>query len=477
MEQNMKQNGVADHNFANSKRLHEILALTVEHAFDGIYITDHTGTPVYLNTACEKIAGIMRNFANSTGMSDGGYLMKDCVELCMSQNSTTSLEGELKSGKRIAVTSVPVQDDSGRLRYVMSSIRDLSGITASVRLQNKQSEALQYGSEFIAVDQRSKELLELARRVARVDATVLIYGETGVGKEELAKYIVAHSMRANAPFVKINCGGIPEELIESELFGYEAGAFTGANREGKKGLFEVADGGVLLLDEIGELSANMQVKLLRFLQEKEIQKVGGVKSVKVDVRIIAATHRNLIAMVRDDTFRKDLYFRINIAPLSIAPLRERPDDIPPLVKMFTNRYNLEHGLNRVFTPSAIEKMVYYNWPGNVRELRNVVERTMILCSDDIIQDTDVPIQATAINQECVDGSFNEARQFSLKEYLQQIEYNHINKSYQRFENVRDAAANLGMNAATFVRKRKKYAQKYGLQTEDERSSDDENNQC
>jgi DNA-binding NtrC family response regulator len=248
-----------------------------------------------------------------------------------------------------------------------------------------------YGFEGIVG--RAKSLLRVldqASRVAQRDTTVLIQGETGTGKELMARAIHQNSPRKNAPFVTINCGSIPKELVEAELFGYTRGAFTGAQTT-KPGKIELADGGTLFLDEVGELPLDAQVKLLRVLQQGEIAKIGATEVQKVDVRVVAATHRNLQAMIEDATFREDLYYRLAVVPLLLPPLRERREDIPELVKHLFNKAKERHGIVDVeFASSVVQHLTHYRWPGNVRELENVLERMLVLSSSNLISEADLP---------------------------------------------------------------------------------------
>lgn len=236
-------------------------------------------------------------------------------------------------------------------------------------------------NDIIGQSDKMQEVFRLIEKVADSDSTIIINGETGTGKGLAARAIHRHSYRKNKPFVSINCGAIPENLLESELFGHVRGAFTGAttNRCGK---FEVADGGTIFLDEIGDMSPDLQVKLLRVLEEKEFEQVGGCKTVKVDVRIIAATHRNLEEEVKKGTFREDLFYRLYVIPIKLPPLRGRKSDIPLLVAHFVNEigYDKNKELGGV-SGSAMKMMMQYSWPGNVRELRNMIERFVVLCED------------------------------------------------------------------------------------------------
>ncbi|HSU29605.1 MAG TPA: sigma-54 dependent transcriptional regulator [Bryobacteraceae bacterium] len=248
-----------------------------------------------------------------------------------------------------------------------------------------------YGFEGIVGHSQSiLRVLEMASRVAQHDSTVLIQGETGTGKELLARAIHHNSRRKNKPFVTINCGAIPKELIESELFGFTRGAFTGAHAP-KLGKIEMADRGTLFLDEIGELPLEMQVKLLRVLQNGEVEKIGATGSAVVDVRVIAATNRNLQAMIEDGTFREDLYYRLAVVPLELPPLRERKEDIPELAQHLFRKLKQRHGLEAVrMSPKLTSHFTGYRWPGNVRELENVIERMLVLSSGQEIGENDLP---------------------------------------------------------------------------------------
>jgi len=237
----------------------------------------------------------------------------------------------------------------------------------------------QNGDEIIGGNSGLREVMEMVRQVAPLNNSVLLLGETGTGKEVIANAIHAGSPRRDQPFIKVNCGAIPESLIDSELFGHEKGAFTGALTE-KRGRFERADGGTIFLDEIGELPLAAQVRLLRVLQEREIERVGGSRPIPLDIRVIAATHRNLQSMVEAKLFREDLWFRLNVFPIMIPPLRQRREDIPALTRHFVARKSLNMGVREppAIAPGALQRLVAYDWPGNVRELENLVERELIL---------------------------------------------------------------------------------------------------
>jgi DNA-binding NtrC family response regulator len=312
-----------------------------------------------------------------------------------------------------------------------------------------------YGFESIIGKSRALiRVLEMASRVAQRDSTVLINGETGTGKELLARAIHQNSRRKHQAFVTINCGAIPKELLESELFGHTRGSFTGAVAP-KKGKIEMADGGTLFLDEIGEMPLELQVKLLRLIQNGEVEKVGATEPAHVDVRIIAATHRNLQALIQDGAFREDLYYRLAVVPLEMPPLRERPDDIPELVEHLFRKARQKHELPQLKLPAALlPYFAGYRWPGNVRQLENVVERLVVLAVGDEVSLQDLPDflqrQATGLD----------AIQFELPANgisLEGIEKELILKALQKFDwNQTHAAKYLDISRRTLIYRMEKH---------------------
>lgn len=293
-----------------------------------------------------------------------------------------------------------------------------------------------------------QDLLDRAKRVAAFPSTVLIEGETGTGKEVVAGWIHQQSPRQNRPFIKINCGAIPENLLESELFGYERGAFTGAKSEGNPGLFELAHEGTLLLDEIGELSLPLQVKLLRVLQDREIRRIGGSWSKSIDVRVIASTNQDLQKMVEEGRFREDLYYRLRVVHLHVPPLRERREDILPLLHHYLEQICEEFRITRRFTSETLEVLMNHEYPGNVRELRNLVEG---LC---------VTVEKDWITVESLPGFLCKGQQnrVSLQAQLDDTERKAILQALQKEASIRKAAKYLQISHATLLRK----MQKHGL---------------
>ncbi|MGQ9826170.1 MAG: sigma-54 interaction domain-containing protein, partial [Desulfotomaculales bacterium] len=310
-------------------------------------------------------------------------------------------------------------------------------------------------SEVVARSQQMKRVLEMVDKVAQVDSTVLIMGESGVGKGVVASRLHRLSRRAGGPFITINCGAIPEPLLESELFGYEGGAFTGARKEGKKGLLELADGGTVFLDEITDLPLNLQVKLLQVIQEKKLIRVGGSRYRDVDIRFVAATNRDIQRMVAEGSFREDLYYRLNVIPVIIPPLRYRREDIPALIEYFLNQLNAKYETGKKFSPEAMKFLAGYNWPGNVRELENLVERLVVTTEGNEIGVGHLPEYIFE------GGSRSQSRVYvldicPLKEAMEEVERQLLTMAYGRLKNTYKVADALAINQSTVVRKIQKY---------------------
>jgi two-component system NtrC family response regulator len=308
----------------------------------------------------------------------------------------------------------------------------------------------------VSISRRMEEALNLVKRVAQSPATVLILGESGTGKELIARAIHYSSLRKEKPFVKVNCAALPENLLESELFGHEKGAFTGAVGR-RVGRFEQADQGTIFLDEIGDLSPALQSKLLRILQEKEFERVGSSQTIKVDVRFISATNRNLEEAIQKGTFREDLYYRFNVVTITLPPLRERKEDIPPLVEHFLKKYSRENNKAVVsVTKEAKDLLMNYNYPGNIRELETIIERAVVLCRGDTITKQDLPLN---LQESEVEESLERARKSgrNLPETLEEIERHRIAQALQKSGGVQTKAAEeLGISERVLRYKMKKY---------------------
>jgi transcriptional regulator with PAS, ATPase and Fis domain len=328
---------------------------------------------------------------------------------------------------------------------------------------SRYSEAGRIGG-FVYASERMKAVLDEAMNVAGYDCNVVIIGETGVGKEKVLSLIHNNSDRRLNPCVRINCAAVPESLAESEFFGYEAGAFTGSAPGGKPGYFELANNGILFLDEVGLLPANIQVKLLRVLQENQFFRIGGQRQIDVNVRVVCAGNVSLKGLVKEGKFREDLYYRLNVCEIRIPPLRERPEDITSLAGHFVERYNEAYSLRKRFAPLAIEAMMAYEWPGNVRELENMVHRLVISSKSSLIEETDV---YRALNQEpqgggapSGDGGLGDEA-YGLEYIMMHYERKFIEDALKKWKNTRKAAAHLGISQSQLMRKK----QKYNIRTE------------
>ncbi|SHM27935.1 PAS domain S-box-containing protein [Caldanaerovirga acetigignens] len=361
----------------------------LENLPDPIFLTDSEGNVLLSNSAT----------AYSMGISLDQFLKSNLKELIKNgyYNFSYALQAaEKKEVVRGEITtclgitydtiSTPVFDRKGNVIVVTCGTkRDKKNSSKNPDLDERQKREIDYLRSYVfneeaivAESKTMKRVLLTAHTAAQTDSVVLLCGETGTGKEVLAKYIHKHSKRAEGPFIAVNCAALPETLVESELFGYEKGAFTGSSEKGKIGLFEAANGGTLFLDEISELPLPQQAKLLRVLETKTIRRIGSSLERTVDFRLICATNKNLEKMVEEGTFRRDLFYRINVVTITIPPLRERPEDIVALSKMFVEHFNKKYGTDFKLDPDTIKSYLEYDWPGNVRELRNVIERSVII---------------------------------------------------------------------------------------------------
>jgi transcriptional regulator with PAS, ATPase and Fis domain len=301
-----------------------------------------------------------------------------------------------------------------------------------------------------------QKALRQAIKVASVDSTVLVLGESGVGKGLIADLVHKYSARAEKPLVKINCGAIPESLVEAELFGYEKGAFTGAGAKGKPGYFELADGGILFLDEIAELPLSSQVKLLRFLEDGRVMRVGGTQAHQLDVRILAATHRDLKGMVDAGAFRLDLYYRLSVIPLQVPPLRERTDCILPTLRHYVDLFAERMGVRRRLSRAACDALLAYPWPGNVRELMNLCERLVVMTEAETIDVSDLPadVLGKSVGTSPSGGAWPE--EFTLEQAIESTERAMILEARRKHGSQALIAGALGVNQSTIARKMRKY---------------------
>ena len=454
------------------KELKNELEAVFDASYDEIYVTDGTGTTTSINKVGESYYGVKAEEMvgkNVRELEKLGYFSPSVVDIVLEEKRRITIPQKTKTGKQLIVTANPVfEQDNNIIRVVVNS-RDVTELTnLRQKLQDTEKLAETYRNQImqmkekhdesltiIADSDQMKQILEMVTRVAQVESTVLMLGESGVGKGVLAKKIHDLSKRAEGRFITINCGAIPENLLESELFGYEPGAFSGARKEGKKGLIEMVHKGTLLLDEVGELPLSLQVKLLTVIQERKVMRVGGSESKPVDIRIIAATNRDIQKMVKEGEFREDLYYRLNVIPVVIPPLRHRKEDIPPLVHYFLAKFNGKYQLNKKVTPEALELMTNCYWKGNVREVENIIERLVVTTDSNDIEPAHLPDyilnSSTSVNNRVYVMDI-----CPLREATEELERQMISKAFERYDNTYKMAEVLDVNQSTIVRKMKKY---------------------
>ena len=449
-----------------------VLIKLLESSYDGIWITDHVGKILFANSANAKLLGVPRSeLENKTTQElqdEGVFQTSAILEALQTRQQVSRVCNNPRTCLTVLATATPVFNEAGDIQYIFNNVRDITALNEMreslqdkdeiIRQQNSQLETmkLRLGVGTIVANSKAfTQVVELARRAATFDgATVLILGESGTGKEVISELIVNTSPRKDKPYLQINCGAIPENLIESELFGYEKGAFTGADAKGRKGLFEAANGGTVFLDEIGDLPLHMQVKLLRVLQQRRIVRVGGTETVNLDVRIIAATNKDLKQMVNEGRFREDLYYRLNVVPIEIPPLRDRKEDILPLVNHFLTVANRKYHTNKSIYSDTIDVLESYSWPGNVRELENLMENLVITTPGDIIRRENLSerLKFSTENR----GFTEDTEVITLKETVERAEYMAIQKAIRQCGSIRKAAVALGVDPSTILRKQQNY---------------------
>ena len=453
----------------HTKRISMELDAIIESSFDGIYVTDGQGRTIRVNKSYESTTGIRREDVLGRKMDElveEGFFNESVSMRVLKSRKGESLVQKIHTGKTVMVTGIPIFDEKGEITLVVTNVRD---VTELYKLQNELSKMemlrTRYESEIeqlressgassiVIRSKKMKEIYELSMRLAKVDATVLIQGESGVGKEVIADLIHSNSPRNDRPFVKISCAAIPEQLLESELFGYEGGAFTGAKAQGKAGIFETAHGGTIFLDEIGEMQLGLQAKMLRVLQEKQIMRVGSNKPIDVDVRILAATNRDLGELAAAGGFRRDLFFRLNVVPLVIPPLRERKEALISLAYTFLDKFNRRYGFSKQISPDALEIMNDYDWPGNVRELENTIERMVVITRGDVISAHDLPEKLKKAPFGAAPAGIATG---SLKQAVEDLERDMVTRALEACSSTRKAGAALGVDQSTVVRKMKRY---------------------
>lgn len=451
----------------------------LEGSFDGILVTDGEGNVQFVNSSYERVAAIPKKELvgrNMRALINPVWMENSVAFVVMEERRPVSKRQITKDGRDIIVTGKPVFDEAGKIRRIVINARDITEIfQLREELLNAKNRELQHYSsmmctknieseKFVAVSENIKRVFSLAERVGPFDTTVLILGESGAGKEEVARQIHCHSLRRDHALVTINCGAIPENLLESELFGYEKGAFTGASTTGKIGLLEAADGGTVFLDEIGEIPLSVQVKLLRVLETKQVTRVGGIKPKSIDVRFIAATNRDLAKMTHAGTFREDFYYRLNVVSITVPPLRQRREDILPLSLFFLNLFNRKYNQKKTLSPEVVKRLEENEWEGNVRELRNVVESMVIMSPNEQLQISDVPwirnqctgLPASDRRGEDRAQAEREEETTDLTQAIQDTEIRLLRRAKKQYATTREIARYLNVDQSTVVRKLRKY---------------------
>ncbi|MGI5920458.1 MAG: sigma 54-interacting transcriptional regulator [Syntrophomonadaceae bacterium] len=463
----------------NVKELNREMDAIIESSYDGLYLTNGQGITLRVNEAFEKLTGVKSSELVGRNVQDlvkeRGIVSESVSAMVLKEKKPITIMQKTMTGRLALTTGTPVFDRKGKIFRVVSNVREITElILLKQQLEQAQGLSKHYESELKALQmqylgsdklvvssRKMKDLLDTVIRLAQVDSTVLITGESGTGKELIAETIHNNSPRKNGPFIKINCGAISHNLLETELFGYDTGAFTGAKKGGKAGYFELAHGGTLLLDEISELPYNLQVNLLRVLQSKEIIRVGGEKTIPIDVRIISATNRNILDLVEKNEFREDLYYRLNVVPVEVPPLRERKEEIPVLAAHFIHLYNKKYKMKKELSTHVIDAFMEYDWPGNVRELENIIERLVVTIPGNILSRKDLPMHLTS-NTLGKRPKITVSGILPLREAVELVEKQILEQAYAHYKVTREVARQLEVDPSTVLRK----ASKYGISPPD-----------
>ncbi|HBG0379913.1 TPA: sigma-54 interaction domain-containing protein, partial [Clostridioides difficile] len=370
--------------------------------------SDDKGIIIYCNKAFEENYGLKKEDIlgkNVSFLEDSGYSTKSPIPIVLKTKTKFSLEQDTQTGKKLIITATPIFDENGHLEFTVENCRDITELNnIKNKLEDTKKQVKKYKSEVETLYRTAlriedtvimdgivmRPIINTVNHVSKTDVSVLLLGESGTGKSSLARYIHHNSNRSNGPFITINCATISPQLLESELFGYTSGAFTGASTKGKVGLVELANGGTLFLDEIGDIPQNLQAKFLQLIQDRTFTPVGSLKNKKVDIRIISATNVDLVSKVKEKKFREDLYYRLNVIEIKLPPLRERRDNLVEIIKYYFNRYSSDFNLNKTISKEAMDAIANYRFPGNIRELQNIIQKILLTCTDNHITIDDLP---------------------------------------------------------------------------------------
>ena len=452
-----------------------IFKAIIQFSKDGLFVADQDGNVVMVNRASAEMQSFNASEILGRNVRDlvqEGYYDRSVTLEVLKQKRAVSLIQTNRNKTKILSTGIPIFDDHGKIKFVLVNDRDITFLSRLIESleEDKISEntyrfefsdlgmAITELQEFIIKSPAMQDMIHLAARAAKFDLAVVLTGETGVGKSMIAKLIHRLSGRRNGPFANVRCGAIAESLLESELFGYEKYAFTGASPNGKIGLFEIAQNGTLFLDEVAEIPLSLQVKILGFLESNEIVRVGGIKPKKINTRVIAATNRDLKEMVNCGKFRSDLYFRLNVVPINIPPLVERKEEIAPLISLFLNLFNKEFKTNKVFSKAAMHALLDYQFPGNVRELKNLVKRLVSMTEGDLITFKDLP--NTVLGSIPSGINYTKDEHQTYRDEINKLKTRIITEAIDKYGSQRKAAKELGVNQSTLSRKLKREKYRY-----------------
>lgn len=439
-----------------------------DYYFGFIFVTDETGKPIYINKVAAECmgAGVDEILSlHCDELQEKGLISESVVMSAIkAKERKTKVINYPLTGKTIAVVCIPIFDDDGELSMTISFSQMEDAITALLQDVDNEKALFQETLSFmedrflgkvpiVADSVQAKKAFRMASLIARESSSVLLLGESGSGKEIMAHFIHQKSMQSKFAFIPVNCAAIPTELMESQFFGYAKGAFTGADVNGKPGLFDMADNGTLFLDELAELPLDLQPKLLRAIETGRITPVGSGKEHETNVRIIAATNRDLQKMVAAGQFREDLYYRLNVFPIHIPPLRDRPEDIVHLSEIFLESFNRKYAKHKRFAKETIDAFLEYSWPGNIRELRNLIERLVLVSYENKICLKDVDLLDIHMINPVIE---KEAPQYSgnLKEQVKAFERDVINKTLTQFNgDINQTTKALGISRSSFYQKK------------------------
>ncbi|MGE7185664.1 sigma-54 interaction domain-containing protein [Peribacillus sp. NPDC006672] len=458
--------------------LEEELNKIIETSNNNILITDQDGIILYSNPKLWEIYGMESDSYIGTSvyqLEREGLLTPSINAIVLKEKKAKRIMQHTKTGHVVISTGYPIFNKDGLLVRVISYGQDQTEILQlqdqfeqlqrkvkgyQTEVEDLREKELDY-HDMIARSNETKQILKTIHNVAKTDATILLLGPSGVGKSTFARAVHDQSNRKKEPFIEVNCSTIPDSLFESEIFGYEPGSFTGADKQGRQGLIEQADSGTLFLDEIGELPLAMQAKLLKVLQEKKIKRIGGKKENHINFRLVAATNQDLKEMVSQGKFRLDLFYRLNVIPIQILALHERKEDIPLLIQHYLQKTNEKYQKFKKIHPSTYEVLTHYNWPGNIRELENLIERLILTIEEPNIFPEHLPQSITGQIEQPEDSTFLAIEQeceenFDLKKTLEKVEMQLIEKAWKQCKTTYEMADHLGVSQPTVIYKLKKY---------------------